>query len=237
MCRFRLGSIISVVRVVTRDVGDLEGASYQQSFLLQQQAQVPRAVAARARLVDDDGVQQAFAAHEREHRVLQAREPVTEHPAQAVGALDHALVADEFEGADGDGAAERVAAVRGPVRAGLDGEHDVLRPEHARHGVHAAGDGFSEQDQVGPDAAPFVAEHLARSSDAGLDLVADEQDVVLVAERAGFLEVVLGGDYDAGLALDGLDQESSCFRAVRFESGAESIDVVVRQGLFRVGTG
>lgn len=144
-------------------------------------------------------------------------ETLAEELAEPFGALDEVLFADDFERADGDRAAERVAAVRGAVGAGLDGQHDVLTPQHARDGIHAAGDGFAEEDEVGFDAAPFVAEEFAGAGDAGLDLVADEEDVVFVAEGAGFGEVAFRGDDDAGFALDGLDEKGCGRGAVGFE--------------------
>lgn len=92
---------------------------------------------------------------------------------------------------------------------GLHREHDVLLAEHTGHGVHSSRDGLSEQDQVGLDAAPLVAQKLASTGNAGLDLVADEQDVVLVAQSAGFLEVLYIWYNDTSLTLNRLDQEGS----------------------------
>src|SRR5206468_1160867 len=62
-----------------------------------------------------------------------------------------------------------------------------------------------EQD-VRLDAFVFARPHLARAADAALDLVADEQDAVAVADRAQVLEVA-GRRHDvAALALDGLHE-------------------------------
>ena len=174
---------------------------------------------ARPALVDDHGVQQALAAHELDHRVVEIAETLAEKMAEALGPLHEVLVAHDFEGADGDGAAQRVAPVGGAVRAGFDAEHDLLGAQHGGDRVHASRDGFSQQDEVGFDARPVVAEEFAGAGDARLDLVADQEHVVFVAEGAHLAEVVVGGDDDAGFALDGLDEESGDVLTVGFEGG------------------
>lgn len=150
---------------------------------------------------------------------------------QSLGLLDHLLLTDDLQRADRHRAAQRVAAVRGAVGARLDGEHDVLATQDAGHGVHAAGDGLAQQHQVGLDAAPLVAQELAGAGDAGLDLVADQQGVVLVAQRAGFAQVVVVRDDDAGLALDGLDEEGGDIGAGVLECLAQRSLVVVLERL------
>lgn len=100
---------------------------------------------------------------------------------------------------------------------GLDREHDVLATQHARNRVHTTRDSLAEQDQVGLDSAPLVAQQLARAGDTSLDLVADQQHIVLVAECAGLLQVVWVGDNDACLTLDRLDEESSEIGTSRLE--------------------
>ena len=171
------------------------------------------------RLVDDDGVEEPFASDRRDHRVVEIVQTLPEHMPESLRALDEVFFAHDLEGPHGDGAAERVAAVRGAVRAGLDGQHDGFGPEHGGDGVHAAGDGLAEEDEVGFDVGPFVAKEFPRAGDARLDLVADEKDVVFVAEGAGVAEVGGVWDDDAGFALDRLDEEGGCFGAVRFEGG------------------
>lgn len=179
MRRFRLHTIISVLTPL--NMRNLKSAAHQQPLVLHQHTQIPRAVPAGLGLVDDDRVEQAFPTDLFDHRIREVVQALPEHLSQQLCPLDHVLIADDLERADRDGAAQRVAAVRRAVGAGLDGEHDVPGAEHAGDGVHAAGDGFAEEDEVGLDAAPFVAEELAGARDARLDLVADEEDVVLCA--------------------------------------------------------
>ena len=59
----------------------------------------------------------------------------------------------------------------------------------------------------GVDARPFIGEELAGAADAGLHLVEDEQQAVLVAERAELAQELAGDEADAALALDRLDHD------------------------------
>nr|POE63625.1 hypothetical protein CFP56_04528 [Quercus suber] len=228
--------VVSVcVGGVVLDVCDLERAAYQQSLFLHQHAEVPRAVPARLGLVDDDGVHQAPPADHRDRGVprLDVAQALAEHLAERLRALDEVLFLDDLEGFDRDGRAERVAAVGRAVGAGLDGQHDGFAAEDAGDGVHASRDGFAEEDQVGLDATPFVAEQPTGPRDTGLDLIADEQDVVFGAELPQTLEVAVVGYDDAGFALDRLDQDGGRLLAVCLEQLFDRVDVVVRKWLAR----
>ena len=150
--------------------------------------------------------------------------------------LHQPFLAHQFQRANCHRRAERIAAVRRAVRARLDREHDPARRQHARDGVHAAGDGLAEQDHVRLDAAPLVAQQLAGAGDAGLDLVADEQDVVLLAQLLHFAQVAVRRHDDACFALDRLDDEGGCARAVCFESCGEARRVVEEDFLARSRT-
>ena len=161
------------------------------------------------RLVDDYGVEQALSAHGLDNRALDSLQSLAENFPERLGLLDHLLLADDFQSANGNRTTQRIAAVGGAVRTGLDGEHDILAAQNAGHRVHAARDSLAQQDQVGLDSAPFMAEELSRAGDARLDLVADQQGVVLVAQRSGFAQVVIVWDDNARLALNRLDKESS----------------------------
>ena len=52
----------------------------------------------------------------------------------------------------------------------------------------------------------FEGEEAAGAAEAGLDLVADEENVTLVTQGAEFCEIAWRRNDDAGLALDGFDQ-------------------------------
>lgn len=241
MGRFRLYTFVSGAGSMTgcrpggggRDVADVrhfQRATHQQSLVLEQHAEIPGGVAVGLGFVDDDGVEEALAADGGDDGVVEGVEAVTEAFAELGGALHHVLLADELEGADGDGRPERIAAEGGPVRARFDGEHEVFGAEHAAHGIHAAGEGFAQCDEIGFDAAVLVTEEFAGACDACLDLVADQQDVVFFAERLHRAQVRIGGDHDAGFALDRLDDDGGGFRAVGLEGGADVGDAVEVEG-------
>ena len=68
-------------------------------------------------------------------------------------------------------------------------------------------DALGGEQDVGLDAPVLDRPHLAGPPGARLDLVGDEQDPVLVADRAEALEEAVLGDDVAALALDRLDDD------------------------------
>ena len=62
-----------------------------------------------------------------------------------------------------------------------------------------------------------MAQHLTRSRDTCLDLVANEENVVLVAKRADLFQVVVIRYYNTGLSLYGLNEERSSVLAMCLE--------------------
>lgn len=191
--------------------------TYQQTLLLHQHAQIPSGMSIRLRLVNDDGIEQALSTHCLDDRALDSHQPIPEQVAELLCTLHHVLLAHDLKRANSNGTAQWVSAVGRTMGTGLDREHDVLATQHARNWVHTTRDGLAEQDQVGLDSAPLVAQQLARAGDTSLDLVADQQHIVLVAECAGLLQVVWVGDNDACLTLDRLDEESSEIGTSRLE--------------------
>lgn len=117
-----------------------------------------------------------------------------------------------LEGLCGHGTGQRVATVRGPVRARREREHDLMAGEDGRHGVRAARQRLAEDDHVGLDALMIAGEHLAGAAEARLHLVGDKEHIVLFAQRRGLLEIAIAGDDDAGLALDRLDHKGAHVR-------------------------
>lgn len=81
-----------------------------------------------------------------------------------------------------------------------------------------------------------MRQQLPRPRNPRLDLVADHQHVVLVAELADAAEVGVVWDYDARFALDRLDYESREFLPVRGECFLCRFDVVVGEHFLRAGT-
>ena len=106
----------------------------------------------------------------------------------------------------GDGGAEGVAAEGRAVRAGV--EELARRAEgDERADREPAADALRDRDRVGGDAGVLEGEPLPRAPGAGLDLVDDQQRAVALGQLARRLEVALGQVDDAGLALDGLDEQ------------------------------
>ena len=79
----------------------------------------------------------------------------------------------------------------------------------------AAADALGERHDVGRDARPLIGEELAGAADAGLHLVEDQQQAVLVAERAELAQELAGDQADAALALDRLDHDRRRLRPDR----------------------
>ena len=72
---------------------------------------------------------------------------------------------------------------------------------------HAAGERLRGGDQVRDDAVVLAREHRAGPAEAGLDLVGDEHDAVLVSELLDRLEVPGRRHDEAALALDRLGDD------------------------------
>ena len=68
-------------------------------------------------------------------------------------------------------------------------------------------------------------EHFSGASETRLNLVDNQQNPVLVADRAQFFQISGGGNDDAGLALNGLDQDGG--------GSADRKEMVI--GLFALG--
>lgn len=188
-------------------------------------------------LVNDNGIEQTLAANRLNQRALQILQALPENVAELLSALDHLLLLHDLQSADRDGTAQWITAVGRTMGAGLDREHDVLAAEHARDGVHTTRDGLAQKDQIGFDSAPLVAQQLTCAGDTGLDLVADQKHIVLVTQGAGFLQVILVGDDNTGLTLNGLDEEGGQIRGSRLEGLAQGGLVIVSDGFLGAGDG
>ena len=86
--------------------------------------------------------------------------------------------------------------------AGLNGQHDLVVGQDCRDGKDAARKGLADGYNVGTDALMVAGEHTSGTSDTGLDLVRDEQDVVLLAEVVALFQIAVVWHVDSGLALD-----------------------------------
>ncbi len=95
---------------------------------------------------------------------------------------------------------------------------DVLRPGHeglvnrrahdsAAHRHGAGGDALGESDDVGNHAIAFRRKREAEPSEAGDDLIEDQQDAVFIADRPQPLEIALRGRQHAGRARHRLNDD------------------------------
>ncbi|KAI3475961.1 hypothetical protein L1887_62519 [Cichorium endivia] len=200
----------------------------QQTQMFKQQAELPRAPAfGRLCLVDDNGVEQTPAADTGKQGVVDLHELLAELFAKLLCALGKLFVDQHVDGSAGDGASERVAAVRRTVLARLDAQHHLAISQNGRDRVDAARERLAERDNVRAHAVVLVAEHLARPAEPGLDLVADEEHVVLAAQLLDALEVSIAGHDNARLALDRLHEERGDLVAVLVEDLFEVVCIVV----------
>ena len=89
-----------------------------------------------------------------------------------------------------------------------------LAHDHAAHRHGARGDALGEGDHVGDDAVALGREGVAETAEAGDDLVEDQQDAVLVADRAQPLQIALRRRQHAGRARHRLDDHRGDRRRV-----------------------
>ena len=127
----------------------------------------------------------------------------------ALRVLDRALLGHGLLRRDDAGRGERVAGVGEPARedAVVEGVRDLGGDDHAADGDVAGVDALGEGDQVGADVVRVEGEPLARTPEAGHDLVEDQLDAVAVADRAHAGQVAGRGDHDPGRAGHGLEQD------------------------------
>ena len=120
--------------------------------------------------------------------------------------LDEALLLDHVEHGERGGLRNGIADVRSSDRGVAGRVHDLGGADHAGE-RQPGGDRLRDRHQVGLDAVVLRGEHSTGASEARLHLVDDEDDAVLVADPAQPDEEVARRGEEAGLALDGLDDE------------------------------
>lgn len=151
---------------------------------------------------------------------------------------------------EGDAASEGSAAEGGAMHAGLDGSGGAfVGGDEAER--ESAGDGFGGDQDVGHDdgRVELIGVVDARAADTGLDLIANEEGIVFVAELAGLLVETAADGIDAALALDAFDKDAaSAFVKDLFEffvvaavdeadAGHEGLEVGAVLGLSGEGEG
>ena len=121
-------------------------------------------------------------------------------------AVDEALLLDHVEDGERSRLRYRVADVRAADRRVAGRVHDLRAAEHAGE-RQAAGDRLRDDHQVRLDAVVLDREHPAGAAEAGLNLVDDQHDAVLVADAANARHELRRADDEAAFALHRLDDD------------------------------
>ena len=104
------------------------------------------------------------------------------------------------------GAGHRVAAVGAAQSARVDGVEQVGAAGDGGQ-RHAAGDALGHGDDVRDDALVVDGEPFPGAAEAGLDLVRDEDDALVLGPGGERRQEALGRDDEAALALDRFDDD------------------------------
>src|SRR5690625_3551194 len=119
---------------------------------------------------------------------------------------DQVLLLDHVEGGECSGASDRVAAVGAALRTGPGLLHDRGRSGDRREG-EPAGQALGGDDDVGADPGVLVAPEGSGASEAGLDLVGDQEEPVLVGALAQPLHERVGHRHVTALTEYRLDED------------------------------
>ncbi len=172
-----------------------------------------------------------------EHRHVLLLQPVhlaAHHRAELRGVLHQLLVDGHAQHGLGRGQAHRVRVVgqAAPVHVLLEVLVDGLLHAHRAEREVRGGQALGHGDQVGHHVEVLVGHHLAGAADARHHLVADEQDAVLVEQRAQALEPALGRHEHAVGAGDRLDDHRRDVLAAFVLDGLFEVGEVVLAALF-----
>ena len=146
------------------------------------------------------------------------------HATHLRGVLDESLVLVDLDGRQRGRAAERMAVVGETAVERLVPEVVGDAPTHAHRAERYVGtrEALGHRDEIGHDVPVIHAEPPAGAAESRHDLVADQQDAVLVAQRAHALQVAVGRNEDAVGAADGLeDERRDVFRALELDDFLE----------------
>ncbi len=122
-------------------------------------------------------------------------------------AVDEARLQQDVEHRVGDAGGQRIAAIGRAVRARDHADRRLLG-RHEGADREAAAHALGDRRDIGLHARPVVAPQLAGAAETRVDLVVEQQQAELVADRAQVLQELRGRGADAAFALDRLDQDA-----------------------------
>ena len=128
---------------------------------------------------------QSFAADFGDHAgkaILQFGEALLEEQAFRRDGVDEPVRQNDIEHGIADRGRERIAAERRAMRPERHALAGLARRQEGAERKPAA-DPLGDRHDIGFDPAQFIRKELAGPPDAGLDLVEDEQEAMLVAQR------------------------------------------------------
>src|SRR5574337_2122760 len=155
--------------------------------------------------------------------LLQAQEPLPEVASHPYRVARQIFLHDKPQDRTGYCRAERIAAIGGAVIAGSETGSPFVRQE--RGDGNPAAQPLAHRHDVRLDAGDLVSPQGPGSTAARLDLIQDQQDAPLVAERTDLLQIVLRWDVHPALALDRLQQDRT---GPLTNGGPQGSDVVER---------
>ncbi len=133
--------------------------------------------------------------------------------ADLLGALVEIVALHDLDGLERSHARHRVAAIgrAQPAQVRRIDDRGLARHRGQRHPRR---DRLGHDDQVRLHAAMLDGEPAPRAAEAGLHLVGDQHDAVLVAQRAHLAQIVVRRGDEAALALHRLDDQRGHRRRV-----------------------
>ena len=158
----------------------------------------------------------------RRRRYSRARAPVSADALHELLLLDHGQ-RGERRGAAGGMPQEGLRVERLAARGGPGVHH--LGAAQAGRDRHARGEALGDAQEIGNDAFVLAGEPAPGATEAGVDLVSDQQPALLVAHGAQLGEEAVGGDALAAAALDGLHQHGAHRRVAAARGAARAARV------------
>lgn len=134
-------------------------------------------------------------------------QPLAHCVADFVGALQHSLTVDGVKDGQGGSTGQWVSSVGSSDSTGRRGVHD-LGPSGNSGQRQTAGYALGSDGDVRDNRFVFTCEHLSGAGEAGLDLVSDEDDVVVLTPAHERFEKTCCGHNEAALTLNRLDDDA-----------------------------